>query len=136
MAGALVLCRPGIRCRFLLTLIFALPNFLYFALGFGLCLLDIYWRYLPCLLLRTVRFGRHASALDYLTSLAPPLNPLRLSSNSYYCPSKHPYLRAGSGLHLLDVLLALFALNVAENGEFGFAPPRIPLPPESGTGSL
>ena len=45
---------------------------------------------------RTVSFDPHPDALDYFTSLALPRNPLRVPSNSYLCPPKCPYFRAGS----------------------------------------
>ena len=50
--------------------------------------------------------------------LAPPFNLFRSSFNSHICPRQCPYFALGSGTYLQGVLLAMFALLEAENGEF------------------
>ena len=72
---------------------------------------------LPALIcLPVAENGKRYPARRYLVpSLRQPLNPLQFPSNPYFHPPKCLYFRVVSGLHLLDVLLALFALLVAEN---------------------
>ena len=62
--------------------------------------------------------GKHYPARRCFVPLAPPFNLFRSSSNSHICPRQCPYFALGSGIYLPGVLLAVFALLEAENGEF------------------
>ena len=67
---------------------------LHFIAGCSLHLLDVLLALFARLVAKNGKIC-HVDALDYFTPLTPPPTPLRVPSNSYFCPPKCPYLRAG-----------------------------------------
>ena len=85
--------------------------------GSGLCPLDMS----PTLInLLVPESGKYYPGLlaGVFVPLAPPLNPLRFPSNSYFCPRSRLYFTLGSGTYLQGVWSAIFALLEAENSKF------------------
>ena len=63
--------------------------------------------------------------LDYFTPLTPPPTPLRVPSNSYFCPPKCPYLRAG----FPKIVIVTFGGNGTRVLTFGLTQVYFPHPP-------